>query len=228
MVGTAIGAILGCLWWGVRHAWSPGVAAAVVVAADLGLTGLLHMDGLVDAADGLLPPHAGVARRLEVMRDPAAGAFGTVTVAAVLLLRWAALDSIHPSVLLLAGVWAASRTLMAVVALFVPYARTGGGLASAFLGADRPGGRTDVGVAGGRPLVMLRVTVLSSGVTLALAGCMLWRPVGGVVALAAGCAAGAGVAWLGSAKLGGFTGDVLGAAGVVAETTALVVAAARW
>jgi cobalamin synthase len=41
-------------------------------------------------------------------------------------------------------------------------------------------------------------------------------------------AAGAGVVALARRRLGGFTGDVLGAAGLVAETVALLVAAARW
>jgi adenosylcobinamide-GDP ribazoletransferase len=44
-------------------------------------------------------------------------------------------------------------------------------------------------------------------------------------ALAAGFAAAVALAWR---RLGGFTGDVLGAAGVVAETAGLLAAAARW
>ncbi|MGI8882353.1 MAG: adenosylcobinamide-GDP ribazoletransferase, partial [Jatrophihabitans sp.] len=50
----------------------------------------------------------------------------------------------------------------------------------------------------------------------------------GGVAVAAGIAAGAGVLLLGRRRLGGFTGDVLGAAGVTGETVSLVVAAAKW
>ena len=66
-----------------------------MVVADLGLTGLLHFDGLIDSADGLLPPLT-QARRLEVMADPHAGAFGVAAAAAVLLVRWASLATLRP------------------------------------------------------------------------------------------------------------------------------------
>jgi adenosylcobinamide-GDP ribazoletransferase len=224
VVGAAIGAVLGLLWWGLARVWPPEVVAAVVVAVDLGLTGMLHIDGLIDAADGLLPPHADRERRLQVMSDPASGAFGTAATVAVLLLRWAGLSAIHPSVLLLVGIWAASRTLMAVVALTLPYARTEGGLASAFLA---PG--DGAGTGGASPAAStVRLVVVLSGAALALAGCLVWKPVGGAVTLVAECVAGAAVVGLAVRRIGGFTGDVLGAAGVVAESVALVVAAARW
>jgi adenosylcobinamide-GDP ribazoletransferase len=52
-------------------------------------------------------------------------------------------------------------------------------------------------------------------------------PAGPAAAVALVCGAG-GVVALARRRLGGFTGDVLGAAGVVGQTCALVVAAARW
>jgi len=56
------------------------LAAALVLVADLALTGMLHVDGLADAADGLLPHHRDTARRLEVMAAPNVGAFGVAVV----------------------------------------------------------------------------------------------------------------------------------------------------
>ena len=50
------------------------------------MTGCLHLDGLADAADGLLPRLA-AARRLEVMAEPRVGAFGAVALVVVLSLR---------------------------------------------------------------------------------------------------------------------------------------------
>jgi adenosylcobinamide-GDP ribazoletransferase len=208
VVGALIGAILGGVWWGADRLWPPVVAAALVVAVDLGLTGLLHVDGLVDTADGLLPqlPRE---RRLEIMAEPTVGAYGVAVAGIVLLLRVTALASMAPDVLLLAGIWCGSRTAMAVAARAVPYARSEGGLASALLGGDwRP-----VGLAG-----------LIGAVSLAaFAG---GRP--GELAVAAGLVASAGVVALARRRLGGFTGDVLGAAGMVGETVALLVAAAKW
>jgi len=211
VVGALLGAVLGGLWWATGRIWPAALAAALVVALDLGLTGMLHFDGLVDSVDALVP-HLSRERRLEVMRDPHVGAFGLGAGGAVLLLRWAALAAIHPSVLLLMGIWAASRTAMAVVATTVPYARPGG-LASAFL--ERGAGRYGMVAA-----------VVGTGV--AVASVMAWHPLAGPVSLAAGVLGALAVVWLAARRLGGFTGDVLGAAGMVLETVALVVAAAKW
>jgi adenosylcobinamide-GDP ribazoletransferase len=204
--------VLGGVWWGADRIWPALVGAAVVVAADLVITGILHVDGLADAADGLLAPLPR-SRRLEVMADPVTGAFGTAAVAVVLVLRVAALASISPAPLLLAGLWCASRTTMAVIARTLPYARPTG-LAGAFLG--------------GRPLpVALLGTVLASGLVIAGGGRLPSRAVG-VLAVGACLAAGGLVATLAHRRLGGFTGDVLGAAGVVGETVGLLVLAATW
>jgi len=197
VAGAAIGLALGAVWWLADRAWYPEVVAAVVVAADLALTGLLHLDGLADSADGLLP-HLQRERRLEVMAAPDVGAFGVGVSAAALLLRWSTLAALKPDPALLAGLWCGSRTLMATVARTVPYARERG-LATAFLGG---GGTWLVAVAG-------------TGIAAALAG---WA--------AAGVLAGLAVVALARRRIGGFTGDVLGAAGVVGETVGLLVAAA--
>ena len=207
LAGAALGLVLGAVWWGAERIWPAAVAAAIVVAADLALTGLLHVDGLADSADGLLP-HLDRARRLEVMAAPDVGAFGVAAVVAVLLLRWAALAATTPSPLLLGGLWCASRTAMAVTARKVPYARPGG-LASAFLG--------------GRALSTALIgAVLATGLAFAGPG------LAGIAAVAGVVAGAAGVVALARRRIGGFTGDVLGASGMVGETTGLLVAAARW
>ncbi len=208
VVGAALGLILGAGWWLAAQVWPPLVAAALVVAADLALTGLLHLDGLADTADGLLAHALDPARRLEIMAEPAIGAFGAGVTVVALLLRTAALAVMPPAPLLMTALWSLSRTAMAVAACALPYARPGG-LASSFLGATA----TPVALGGG-------------GLALALAA------FGGELAavLAVVAAAGGAVATfsLSLRRLGGFTGDVLGAAGIVAETTGLLVAAVRW
>ena len=207
-VGLVVGALLGGVWWLTFKVWTPGVCAAIVVGADLAVTGMLHFDGLVDCADGLLP-HLDPARRLEVMSAPDAGAFGIAVGGTVLLLRWASLEAIRPSVVLLAGLWTLSRTSMALVARTTPYARSEGGLASAFAGSFRPA-----------PLL--------AGLAAAVGLLVLWRPLAGSVTAVIAVVASGGVVLLARRRIGGFTGDVLGALGVVGETAGLVVAAARW
>lgn len=208
VVGALLGTAVGALWWGAQALWPPLLAAVVVVAVDLAVTGMLHLDGLVDAADGLLP-HADRERRLAIMEEPTVGAFGVGVAAVVLLLRVACFASLDADPLLVAGIWSGSRTVMAVAARAVPYARPGGGLASAFLGGDW----RSVGLGG--LILAVSLGALTGGRQPELA-------------VAVGMAAGAGVVLLARRRLGGFTGDVLGAAGLVAETVALLVAAARW
>jgi adenosylcobinamide-GDP ribazoletransferase len=208
IVGALLGAVLGGIWWGAQEIWPAAVAAAVVLAADLALTGMLHMDGLVDSADGLLP-QVPRERRLAIMAEPAVGAYGVAVAAVVLLLRFSALATMDASVLLVAGAWCGARTVMAVAARALPYARTRGGLASAFTGGDwRP-----VGLVG--LVLAVSLGALSGGRQSELA-------------IALGMAAGGLVVVLARRRLGGFTGDVLGAAGVVTETVALLVAAVAW
>ena len=208
VVGAGLGALLGLVWWATERAWTPGIAAAIVVVADLGMTGLLHFDGLLDSADGLLPP-MDRQRRLEIMASPETGAFAVGAGAAALLIRWAGLSAVRPTVLLLASLWCLSRTGMATAARYLPYARPEGGLATAFAGKPRP-------------------WTLGAGAAAALGLAVLWRPLAGSVVVLSAAAAGGLVLWLARRRIGGYTGDVLGAFGVVAETAGLVVAAAKW
>lgn len=211
--GAVIGALVGAAWWGADRVWPAAVAGAVALAADLAVTGLLHADGLADTADGVLAPHAGREQRLAAMADPAVGAFGLVTTVAVLVLRFAALVVMTPSVPLLAGLWCASRTLMAAATRAVPYARPDGGAVTPFLGPEPAAGTGALAAFG-----------LAASLGLAVWG----RGVAGAGAVAAAVAAGAGVVAVARRRLGGFTGDVLGAAGLVGETAGLLVAAGRW
>ena len=150
------------------------------------------------------------------MADPHVGAFAVAAGAGALLLRTASLaafGSARPW--LLAALWSLARTAMAVTALTGRYARPGG-LASAFLrGSDgEPAGR---GVSWA--IVAALGTMLAVGLALAD------QPASVLAVLVAALAAG-GVAALARRRIGGFTGDTLGAAAVVAETAGLLVAVA--
>jgi adenosylcobinamide-GDP ribazoletransferase len=217
LVGACIGLALGGVWWLASRAWPAPVAAALVVSADLGVTGMLHFDGLVDSADGLLPP-LDAGRRLTVMAEPGVGAFGLAVGASTLLLRWVALAALRPGILLLAGLWCLSRTTMAAVARSQPYVRGEGGLARAFGPAD--GAATRVSPAAWVPL--------AGGGVVAAALLIGWRVWPGVASGGAAVVAAGAVVLLAHRRIGGYTGDVLGACGVLAETAGLVVAAARW
>lgn len=207
-VGAFVGLATGAIWAAAGELWPALVAAVLAVVADAALTGMLHLDGLADSADGLLPP-LDRQRRLVVMADPHTGAFGIVALVLVLVLRVATLSSLEPDPLLLAGVWGASRAAMGVALATLPYARPEGGLASAF--ASTPLAPSLIG--GGVALVLV---VAAGGVP---------EGIGAAAGLVIGAAAVLGLA---ARRLGGYTGDVLGTTGVVAETSALLLATAQW
>jgi adenosylcobinamide-GDP ribazoletransferase len=207
IVGLFVGAAVGGSWWLLDQAFPSLLAAALVVAADLVLTGALHLDGLADAADGLLP-HATRARRLEIMRSPDIGAFGAAAVVTVLLVRTTAFAGRPAAVLLVAGIWCASRTIVAVTPAWLPYVRDSG-IASPFLSV--------------RTARWPVLALLPAG-ALAILGAGL----AGGVAIATTVVAGVCVLAVARARIGGFTGDVLGTAIIVSETVSLAVAAARW
>jgi adenosylcobinamide-GDP ribazoletransferase len=207
LVGAAIGALLGGTWWLAEEAFPPLVAAALVVVADLAITGMLHVDGLADAADGLLC-HAEPRERLRIMRAADVGAFGVTVVGAALVLEVAALASQSVSVVLLVALWCAARTTIVAAAAFMRYVREEG-LATLMLSRPAPAW----------PLVAL----LPAGVVAGFA-----EGARGLAAVAAVVAAGGAVLALAQRRIGGFTGDVLGAAIVAGQVGGLVVGAARW
>jgi adenosylcobinamide-GDP ribazoletransferase len=211
VVGAGIGATTGWGWRAMARTGRANVAAAATVAADCALTGALHLDGLADSADGLMA-HAPAKQRLQIMAEPQLGTFAATTVGMVLVAKTAALSDIAPSPLLLASLGCASRSLMVLGTQLLPYARAQG-LASAFL--DQRASRSWA----------LTTGIAISGLGAAALGSARAKGIGGVAGLVAGTAAGAGVLALARRRLGGFTGDALGAAGVVCETAGLMAAA---
>jgi adenosylcobinamide-GDP ribazoletransferase len=206
-VGALVGMAVGGTWWAAGELWPPLLAAVVAVTVDAVLTGFLHLDGLADSADGLLPP-LDRERRLAVMSSPDVGAFGAAALVVVLLARVAALAAIGPDVVLVTGLWAAVRAAMALTMARVPYARPAGTATGFAVPAAAP-----------------------AAVTAALGLAAVVAARGGLAGVATGVAAAAALAAVVAfavRRIGGYTGDVLGAAGVVGETVGLLVAAARW
>jgi len=200
-VGALVGGIAALVYTVV--AWSglpPWIAAVAAITAMVWITGGLHEDGLADVADGF---GAGQTRadRLRIMRDPQIGSHGTVALVLGLSARIGALAALGDPVpvgLVLIAAGAVSRSAIAVVMLALPRARADGLAASA-----------------GRPHWM-RVTAVAL-VAIALAMLLLGPHPGSAGLLGAALGASA-VAWLAERRIGGQTGDVLGAVQQLAET----------
>jgi adenosylcobinamide-GDP ribazoletransferase len=196
-----------------RAAGAGDAVAAVLALLVLALvTGGLHLDGLADTVDGLAAARAGRDRALEVMRRGDVGPLGAAALVLVLLLQAAALaralPAVGPGAVLVAA--AAGRTVLPVLcARGVPAARPGG------LGAA---------VAGSVPRLTAGLVVLVVAVGAGLA-CAPGGAVGALRAagaVLAGCAAGLLLSGRAARRVGGITGDLLGA-GVEAGTAAALV-----
>ncbi|WNV76205.1 adenosylcobinamide-GDP ribazoletransferase [Geodermatophilus sp. DSM 44513] len=207
-----VGLVLGALAAGVAAAGaqlvSPLTGAVLAVALLAGLTRGLHLDGLADTADGL-GPLRGRDRALQVMRQGDVGPFGVVTLLLTVLLQVAAAAALLETDRGWTAVWAAP--LVARVAM----ARTG--LSGVPVAEGSALGRSVAGTVSTR---WLAGWVFVSAALLTVA-----HP-----ALVAGAAAGLGAAELlmrrARTRLGGVTGDVMGALGETAATVTLLVAAA--
>ncbi|MBC6443650.1 MAG: adenosylcobinamide-GDP ribazoletransferase [Rhodobacteraceae bacterium] len=206
IVGALIGALAGLLAWVLVAIGLPaGMAAGAGLAALVLLSGALHEDGLADCADAF-GGGTTVKQRLKIMKDSRLGAFGGVTLAVAMLMRWAGIEaSLHgPELLTLAAVGAVSRLPMAVTMWAMPRARHNGLAAGVgFVPAQA------MALAGA---VAFAIAVLTCG----WAGVAMW-----VIALAAAVP----VCFLAWRRIEGYTGDVLGCIQQVSEIAALAVAA---
>lgn len=210
-----IGALIGTAGAGVMSVavlhWPATIAALLALAVMIALTGAFHEDGFADAADGLFGGMT-PARRLEIMKDSRIGTFGGIALILLLLLRWQALVALP-----LAQVWAAlvaahalGRAATPILALALPYVREGA--------PNKP-------VAEGVRVHDLVIALVVG----TLLGIPLFRAIGPAdsVLLACACVAVlAGLAWLFQRKIGGITGDCLGAATQTLELTLLLGAVA--
>ena len=197
----------------------PLTAAGLAVAALALLTRGLHLDGLADLADGLGSGQpAPVA--LDIMRRSDIGPFGIVTLVLTLVIQVAALAHAEA-----AGNGRGPAALIAAVVtgrLALTWACRPG------VGAARREGLGALVAGTVRPVVAAAITlaVLAAAAAVAISAGVTGEPPGWSLpaAVAAGLAAGFAVQRHAARRLGGITGDVLGALIEVAATVTLVVA----
>lgn len=181
------------------------ISAALVLALPIILTGAMHEDGLADSADGLWGGWD-TARRLAIMKDSHIGSYGVIALVLCLLLRWLALVAVAQTggfALVLLVVASLSRAAMVGVMAALPHARDGG--------LSRTVGRP-------APPTALLAFGIATFVALIAGQVMLVA----IAAVAAICCA-----LVARAKIGGQTGDILGAVQQVTETALLITIAAR-
>ena len=203
-----VGVLVGIIGTGVLHAthaigldaWG---ASGLALAAMMLATGAMHEDGLADCADGFWGG-TNKARRLEIMRDSQIGTYGVLALIIVTLFRWYAI-----STTLMQGDWIAvivaaclSRAMMPLAMTSLPHARDDG--------LSRSVGAIDAKTAMLSVLIGVVITIICFGAT-------------GVVAVIAALVVTACVAGVARRKIGGQTGDVLGAVQQLTEVAILLI-----
>jgi adenosylcobinamide-GDP ribazoletransferase len=191
----------------------PHVAVLLSIAATAWLTGAFHEDGLADAVDGL-GGSFDRDRALEIMRDSRIGTYGTLALVLVVGVKTLTLADFPPLVAagLIVAAHAASRACAVGIMASLPYVRADASKA--------------------KPLVQ-QVSATTVGIAIAtgaatLAGVAL---LGLAVALAAALSAAVvTLLWRRklNARLGGYTGDCLGATQQLVEASIYVAALAAW
>ncbi|PJK14387.1 adenosylcobinamide-GDP ribazoletransferase [Lysobacteraceae bacterium NML07-0707] len=206
LVGALLGALL-MLLNALLADWLPNLLlAALTLLAWVWLSGGLHLDGLADTADAWVGGLGDRKRTLAIMKDPASGPMGVMALVLVLLLKFAALASLPdvPLVLLLAVF--SGRLILLPALLATPYVRADG-LGSGL--APNPGSGWLVSA-----LALLPLALLPPWLAVAVLACLLlllWR-------------------WRSACihRLGGCTGDTLGALVEITETGVLLLCVAAW
>ncbi|MEE2999166.1 MAG: adenosylcobinamide-GDP ribazoletransferase [Pseudomonadota bacterium] len=207
IVGAFIGLLASVvLWIAGWFGFSPVLLALFALLTITLLTGALHEDGLADTFDGL---GGGITRdqKLKIMRDSQIGSYGVMALLFSFGLRWTAYTEITELgfsyiFTTLIAVAAGSRAALPVIMYFVPVARDDGLSA----GAGKPSfDRAITALLIGIGLVLFclgfRLAVLALGVSLLVAGFFVYFV---------------------ATRIGGQTGDVLGAAQQITEISLLL------
>jgi adenosylcobinamide-GDP ribazoletransferase len=201
-VGLIVGAILATVMT-VLAPLDPWIAGLMALVAWVWITGALHLDGLGDVADALGAAHRSPERFQEVLRDPHVGVFGATAMALQMIAKLVLLAAIAragpaaPALFFLIPAWARWGTL--VWSYAVPPLQVGMG--------ERFSWSIDVGAIGAWAAL--------------LGGASLWFAPWLLLALPLIALVAAYWRW----RLGGITGDCLGASVEITESLLLLVVA---
>jgi adenosylcobinamide-GDP ribazoletransferase len=196
LVGAFIGALVALVYALALLAWPPLVAVLLSIAASLLLTGAFHEDGLADMFDGV---GGGLTRdrALEIMKDSRIGTYGASALILTLALKAATLAAMPPFAVILALIMGhgLSRFSAVLVIATSGYVRDHGTAKPVAEGVSR------------ESLMIAAVSALALWLGLAL-GLGLMAALLGMLGLAVGHW---GMRRVFERKIGGYTGDCLGA-----------------
>lgn len=201
IVGAVLAVLAALVWQLLTLFGLPNEIVAALVIASLSLmTGALHEDGLADMFDGLWGGHE-PARRLEIMKDSAIGSYGVLALITAFAVEWSALSHYTIPAALMVAV-CMSRAVLPMVMRLVPQARKAGLAAKV--------GAPSMATAGIALALGLGCSALVLGLSLALVSMAVAGLVAALLAIVA------------KRKIGGITGDILGATQQISEIAILL------
>ena len=215
LIGAVLGICYAAAIGGLIFLTGGGVpifTGAVGFFLSVWLTGAIHCDGLMDSADGLFSGRERE-KMLEIMKDSRAGAFGVVALVTVAALEISTLAELArlPVMWICAAVYSTPvigrLAMVSVIALF-PYARPAG-LGKSFAQFTT---RKTLALAAGETFLLLTPLIFLSAEIFLAAG----------LALAVSLIFAREFGKFATAKLGGVTGDIYGAAEFLSEVAALI------
>lgn len=203
LAGVLIGAIAGVVFFLASAVLSSTVAAGLAVVAAIAITGALHEDGLADTCDGLGGGQDSE-KMLDIMRDSRIGTYGSIGLIMSIGLRWIALSDLNAAngLVVLVVAHSVSRSMLPPVLTSTNYARSQG---------------LALSIAGG-----VRSSEALVAVLLALAVAMTAGLMPGLIAMAVSIVAAVSMFAIVMRRLGGYTGDTLGAIQQISEIAILI------
>ncbi|WP_163336673.1 adenosylcobinamide-GDP ribazoletransferase [Desulfopila sp. IMCC35008] len=199
-----VGLIIGCLGSVlvlIANQFLPGTVVSFILLIYLAaISGFLHLDGVADSGDGLLS-YRPAKQSLEIMKDSRVGAMGVIVIVFLLLGKYSALSSIPVAYLVSAALVlpVGGRLAILLTMTLFPYGRREGGLGGLFYSP-----MSRIGTYSGAGLLFLTaITIYGFLTALVLTGVVI----GTVLLFGLFC----------MKRLGGVTGDTLGAVSELTE-----------
>lgn len=204
LVGFVIGIINAGFYYLVSCIFSNLLAIIFLTLVNVLITGALHLDGLADTCDGIFSARK-KERMLEIMKDSRLGTNGAVAIFFDLSLRIAIITSIPKDHIILAVIVSnvISRTMLVLLCYISKYARPEGGMGNLFIGKISKG---NLAVALAIGLIISISLVYYKGLLLMAIASLLIMLLNRYI----------------SSKIGGITGDILGAANELVELLVLI------
>lgn len=206
-VGMLIGFALAFVGFGVQLFLPVEVAVIWIVAASILFTGNLHVDGLMDTADGLFGAY-NAARRLEIMKDSNVGAYGVVAAIVIVVMKVTLLWQLKADdwLFVLPVTMTCARWSLVYGARKFDYARAGHGLGQGIIGQVVPKDYFLATVVAFSVVWLLLQSPLHVG--MIVAGTFIFSALFGRYV---------------QKKIGGMTGDTLGAMNEMIEVTVMTI-----